>query len=191
MHIYEFSTGLNTRRTNAKEGTGFISHGFSGKYSNNTFPNQKIPQIIEDSISSEKFAANQMGSGPENAAVIGRYIPGKDGQLGYGVIAVISTIEDEKGRNASVYRYFACPDIPQRGEGSGLNMVTKWLEDYRQTIGTLPTVRPFSRIDAVTVLKGAKQRGTAVGTSYQDGTLIPLDRQNTQSNIHSNRPLIM
>ena len=101
IHIHEFSTGILV------DGTGgageWRSRGFSGEYMNSTLA--KIPTPVQLAIKNREFAVSE-GASSQNPAIIGREVE-YDGEA-WSVIAVVTRGMDERGRGASLYRYFLC-----------------------------------------------------------------------------------
>ena len=101
IHIHEFSTGILV------DGTGgageWRSRGFSGEYMNSTLAT--IPTPVQLAIKNREFAVSE-GASSQNPAIIGREVE-YDGEA-WSVIAVVTRGMDERGRGASLYRYFLC-----------------------------------------------------------------------------------
>lgn len=101
IHIHEFSTGILV------DGTGgageWKSRGFSGEYMNSTLAT--IPTPVQLAIKNREFAVSE-GASSQNPAIIGREVE-YDGEA-WSVIAVVTRGMDERGRGASLYRYFLC-----------------------------------------------------------------------------------
>jgi hypothetical protein len=99
--IHEFSTGILV------DGTGtageWKSRGFSGEYMNSTLA--KIPTPVQLAIRNREFAVAE-GASSQNPAIIGREVE-YHGEA-WSVIAVVTRGMDERGRGASLYRYFLC-----------------------------------------------------------------------------------
>ncbi|WNF14075.1 hypothetical protein [Microcystis aeruginosa] len=104
IHIHEFSTGILV------DGTGgageWKSRGFSGEYMNSTLA--KIPTPVQLAIKNREFAVSE-GASSENPAIIGREV--EYNQEAWSVIAVVTRGIDERGRGASLYRYFLCEGL--------------------------------------------------------------------------------
>ncbi|BAG03892.1 hypothetical protein [Microcystis aeruginosa] len=101
IHIHEFSTGI---LVDATGGAGeWKSRGFSGEYMNKTLA--KIPTPVQLAITNREFAVSE-GASSQNPAIIGREVE-YDGEA-WSVIAVVTRGIDERGRGASLYRYFLC-----------------------------------------------------------------------------------
>jgi hypothetical protein len=101
IKIHEFSTGILVDITgNAGE---WKSQGFSGEYMNSTLAS--IPAPVQLSIRNREFAVAEGGSS-QNPAIIGREVE-HNGEA-WSVIAVVTRGMDERGRGASLYRYFLC-----------------------------------------------------------------------------------
>ncbi|MCA2716363.1 hypothetical protein [Microcystis sp. M169S2] len=103
IHIHEFSTGILV------DGTGgageWKSQGFSGEYMNSTLA--KIPTPVQLAIKNREFAVSE-GASSQNPAIIGREV--EYNQEAWSVIAVVTRGIDERGRGASLYRYFLCQE---------------------------------------------------------------------------------
>lgn len=103
IHIHEFSTGILV------DGTGgageWRSRGFSGEYMNSTLA--KIPTPVQLAIKNREFAVSE-GASSQNPAIIGREVE-YHGEA-WSVIAVVTRGMDERGRGASLYRYFLCQE---------------------------------------------------------------------------------
>ena len=117
IYIHEFSTGIQAERT--ADG-GWVSRGFTGKYINRTI--DPIPRAVQEAITNREFAVAE-GASSDEPTVIGR-------EVGYGeewsVVAVVTRGRDDRGRSASVYRYFLC-------EGRGhLGTILAWMNTLRQ-----------------------------------------------------------
>ncbi|TRV49353.1 MAG: hypothetical protein EWV53_11090 [Microcystis panniformis Mp_MB_F_20051200_S9] len=129
IHIHEFSTGILV------DGTGIAgewkSRGFSGEYMNSTLAT--IPTPVQLAIKNREFAVAE-GASSQNPAIIGREVE-YHGEA-WSVIAVVTRGMDERGRGASLYRYFLC-----EGRGKLLDLVSWYMRhgkptfnpsDYRQ-----------------------------------------------------------
>ncbi|TRT86143.1 MAG: hypothetical protein EWV82_06055 [Microcystis aeruginosa Ma_AC_P_19900807_S299] len=103
IHIHEFSTGILV------DGTGgageWRSRGFSGEYMNSTLA--EIPRPVQLAIKNREFAVSE-GASSQNPAIIGREVE-YHGEA-WSVIAVVTRGMDERGRGASLYRYFLCEE---------------------------------------------------------------------------------
>jgi hypothetical protein len=103
IHIHEFSTGILV------DGTGtageWRSRGFSGEYMNSTLAT--IPTPVQLAIKNREFAVAE-GASSQNPAIIGREV--EYNQEAWSVIAVVTRGMDERGRGASLYRYFLCQE---------------------------------------------------------------------------------
>ena len=111
--IHEFSTGIQAQRTN--DGN-WVSQGFTGQYMNATL--DPIPQVVGKAISNRLFAVAE-GSSKDEPALIGREIT--EGEETWSVIAVVSKGKDDRGRSASMYRYFLSEGRNQ------LTPILRWL----------------------------------------------------------------
>lgn len=104
IYIHEFSTGILV------DGTGGAGEwklrGFSGEYMNSTLA--KIPTPVQLAIKNREFAVSE-GASSENPAIIGREV--EYNQEAWSVIAVVTRGIDERGRGASLYRYFLCEGL--------------------------------------------------------------------------------
>lgn len=128
VKIHEFSTGIQAEKT--PDG-GWVSRGFTGQYINRTI--EPIPGAVQSAISNREFAVAE-GASRDNPAIIGREVSG--GGEEWSVIAVVTRGGDDRGRSASMYRYFLC-------EGKGnLWKILAWIESERQG-GRMPVFHPF------------------------------------------------
>lgn len=128
VKIHEFSTGIQAEKT--PDG-GWVSRGFTGQYINRTI--EPIPGAVQSAISNREFAVAE-GASRDNPAIIGREV--SDGTQNWSVIAVVTRGGDDRGRSASMYRYFLC-------EGKGnLWKILAWIESERQG-GRMPVFDPF------------------------------------------------
>lgn len=127
VKIYEFSTGIQAERTS----DGWVSRGFTGEYMNKTI--DPIPVAIQSAIANREFAVAE-GASSDEPAIIGREVRG-GGEV-WSAIAVVTRGRDDRGRSASMYRYFFC-------EGLGnLWKILAWMEPLRQA-GRMPIFNPF------------------------------------------------
>lgn len=121
IHIHEFSTGILV------DGTGgageWRSRGFSGEYMNSTLA--KIPTPVQLAITNREFAVSE-GASSQNPAIIGREVE-YDGEA-WSVIAVVTRGMDERGRGASLYRYFLC-----EGRGKLPDLVSWYMKNGMPT----------------------------------------------------------
>ena len=128
LEIHEFSTGIQAERT--PDG-GWVSRGFTGQYINRTL--DPLPIAVENAIRNRDFAVAE-GASRDNPAIIGREV--SDSTENWSVIAVVTRGGDDRGRSASMYRYFFC-------EGKGnLWKILAWIESERQG-GRMPVFDPF------------------------------------------------
>lgn len=128
VKIHEFSTGIQAERTS--DG-GWVSRGFTGQYINKTL--DSIPANVESAISNREFAVSE-GASRDNPAIIGREVRG--GDQDWSVIAVVTKGGDDRGRSASMYRYFLC-------EGAGnLWKILAWIYSQPQA-RQMPVFNPF------------------------------------------------
>ena len=128
VKIHEFSTGIQAEKT--PDG-GWVSRGFTGQYINRTI--DPIPAAVQSAISNREFAVAE-GASRDNPAIIGREV--SDGTENWSVIAVVTRGGDDRGRSASMYRYFLC-------EGAGnLWQILAWIESERQG-GRMSVFDPF------------------------------------------------
>ncbi|XZN94233.1 MAG: hypothetical protein ACM65K_15160 [Microcoleus sp.] len=118
LQIHEFSTGIQAERT--PDG-GWVSRGFTGQYINRTL--DPLPTAVENAIRNRDFAVAE-GASRDNPAIIGREV--SDGAENWSVIAVVTRGGDDRGRSASMYRYFLC-----KGAGN-LWQILAWIESERQ-----------------------------------------------------------
>ena len=133
IEIHEFSTGIRPERT--ADG-GWVSLGFTGQYMNATI--NSVPHAIQRSIANKEFAVAE-GASSDEPAIIGRVVSGEDSD--WSVVAVVTKGRDEKGRSASLYRYFFCEG--DKGV-SNLWRIISWIEDYQRSHnGEMPVFNPF------------------------------------------------
>lgn len=133
IEIHEFSTGIRPERT--ADG-GWVSLGFTGQYMNATI--DPVPHAIQRSIANKEFAVAE-GASSDEPAIIGRVVSGEDSD--WSVVAVVTKGRDEKGRSASLYRYFFCEG--DKGV-SNLWRIISWIEDYQRSHnGDMPVFNPF------------------------------------------------
>ena len=117
IYIHEFSTGIQAEETT--DG-GWVSRGFTGEYMNKTI--DSIPRVVQEGISNRDFAVAE-GASSEEPAFIGREMSGYSEE--WSVIAVVTRGRDDRGRSASVYRYFL-------SEGLGkLPAIWNWLQSEK------------------------------------------------------------
>ena len=102
IRIHEFSTGIEIYGTPDNWHVG----GFTGKYINSTL--SSIPASVQDTISIGYFKIAQ-GKSSSKPAVVGREIIRDNEQ--WSVVAVVISGEDNRGRFASLYRYFLCEGV--------------------------------------------------------------------------------
>ena len=137
IQIHEFSTGIRPERT--ADG-GWVSLGFTGQYMNATI--NPVPHAIQRSIANKEFAVAE-GASSDEPAIIGRVVSGEDSD--WSVVAVVTKGRDEKGRSASLYRYFFCEG--DKGV-SNLWRIIGWIEDYQRSHnGEMPVFNPFDTRD--------------------------------------------
>jgi len=128
VKIHEFSTGIQAERTS--DG-GWVSRGFTGQYINKTL--DSIPANVQSAIKNREFAVAE-GASRDNPAIIGREVLG--GDQDWSVIAVVTKGGDDRGRSASMYRYFLC-------EGAGnLWKILAWIYSQPQE-RPMPVFNPF------------------------------------------------
>ena len=137
IQIHEFSTGIRPERT--ADG-GWVSLGFTGQYMNTTI--DPIPHAIQRSIANKEFGVAE-GAARDKPAIIGRVVSGDDSD--WSVVALVTKGRDEKGRSASVYRYFFC----EGDKGiSNVWRILGWIENYQQLHAEeMPTFNPFDTRD--------------------------------------------
>lgn len=137
IQIHEFSTGIRPERT--ADG-GWVSLGFTGQYMNTTI--DPVPHAIQRSIANKEFAVAE-GASRDEPAIIGRVVSGENSD--WSVVALVTKGRDEKGRSASVYRYFLC-----EGDKGVSNVwrILGWIENYQQLhAGEMPIFNPFETKD--------------------------------------------
>ena len=128
IEIHEFSTGIRSQQT--ADG-GWVSLGFTGQYMNATIVH--IPDAVEISIANREFAVAE-GAYSDQPAIIGRVLG--IGEDTWSVIAIVTRGRDEKGRSASMYRYF----LTQGSEGyQNLRLILAWWESQEIPL----TFNPF------------------------------------------------
>jgi len=129
VKIHEFSTGIRPEKT--ADG-GWVSLGFTGQYMNATI--DPIPYAVQRSIANKEFAVAE-GASSNEPAIIGRVVSGGE-ESDWSVVAIVTRGRDEKGRSASLYRYFL-------SEGAdSLSNIVAWIEDQQQ-YGLMPVFDPF------------------------------------------------
>jgi hypothetical protein len=118
IDIHEFSTGIQAERT---EDGGWISRGFTGEYLNKTI--EPIPRAVQEAITNRDFAVAE-GASSDEPAFIGREVAGYEEK--WSVVGVVTRGRDDRGRSASMYRYFLC-------EGLGnLGKILSWINTQKQ-----------------------------------------------------------
>ncbi|MFM6511105.1 MAG: hypothetical protein ACKPH4_05690, partial [Microcystis panniformis] len=153
IEIHEFSTGILVDITgNAGE---WKSQGFSGEYMNSTLAS--IPAPVQLSIRNREFAVAEGGSS-QNPAIIGREV--EYHREAWSVIAVVTRGIDERGRGASLYRYFLC-----QGRGKLPDLVSWYMRKGK------PTFNPsdYKQVDCFT-------ESDDTGTQINDYIPHELDR---------------
>ena len=119
IHIHEFSTGIQAEAT--ADG-GWVSQGFTGQYMNKTI--DPIPRAVQEAITNRDFAVAE-GASSDEPAFVGREVAGYGSE--WSVIAVVTRGRDDRGRSASMYRYFL-------SEGLGnLGKILSWLNARKQS----------------------------------------------------------
>lgn len=113
LTIHEFSTGIQAKRT---DGNNWVSQGFTGQYMNATL--NPIPSIVRQAINNRLFAVAE-GASRDEPTLIGREIT--EGEETWSVVAVVSKGSDDRGRSASLYRYFLSEGRNQ------LTPILRWL----------------------------------------------------------------
>lgn len=124
IEIHEFSTGIQVERV----GTGWVSRGFTGEYMNRTL--DLIPVAVQRAITNREFAVAE-GASSDEPAVIGREI--SDNGEEWSVIAVVTKGRDDRGRSASMYRYFLSKEIGNLGN------ILAWIINQRP----FPVFNPY------------------------------------------------
>jgi hypothetical protein len=124
IEIHEFSTGIQVETVS----TGWVSRGFTGEYMNSTL--DQIPGAVQRAIRNREFAVAE-GASSDEPAVIGREI--SDNREEWSVIAVVTKGRDDRGRSASMYRYFLCEGIGNLG-----NILAKFNKE-----GDIPVFNPY------------------------------------------------
>jgi hypothetical protein len=119
IEIHEFSTGIRSQQT--ADG-GWVSLGFTGQYMNATIVH--IPDAVEISIANREFAVAE-GASSDQPAIIGRVLG--IGEDTWSVIAIVTRGRDEKGRSASMYRYFITQGLEKDGF-QNLRAILAWWE---------------------------------------------------------------
>ncbi|MBD2138185.1 hypothetical protein H6F32_11425 [Anabaena sp. FACHB-1237] len=125
IEIHEFSTGI---RPQAIATGAWVSLGFTGQYMNNTI--DPIPEVVERSIANREFAVAE-GASSDQPAIIGRVVGTGDDT--WSVVAIVTKGRDEKGRGASMYRFF----LTQGREKDGfqnLRLILTWWENQERPI---------------------------------------------------------
>ena len=118
IYIHEFSTGIQADKT--ADG-GWVSQGFTGQYMNKTI--DPIPRAVQEAISNRDFAVAE-GASSDKPAFVGREVAGDEKM--WSVIAVVTRGRDDRGRSASMYRYFL-------SEGLGnLGKILSWINAQKQ-----------------------------------------------------------
>ena len=118
IYIHEFSTGIQAEAT--ADGS-WVSQGFTGKYMNKTI--DPIPRAVQEAISNRDFAVAE-GASSDEPAFVGRQVAGHGEE--WTVVAVVTRGRDDRGRSASMYRYFL-------SEGLGnLGKILCWLNAQKQ-----------------------------------------------------------
>ncbi|MFM6749645.1 MAG: hypothetical protein ACKPJH_25205, partial [Dolichospermum sp.] len=129
IEIHEFSTGIRPQQTV----DGWVSLGFTGQYMNVT--TEPIPEVIERSIANREFAVAE-GASSDQPAIIGRVL--KTGENTFSVLAIVTRGRDEKGRSASMYRYFFTQG-KEKDAFLNLRYILAWWESQE----TPPRFNPF------------------------------------------------
>ncbi|MFM5889239.1 MAG: hypothetical protein ACKOQS_13265, partial [Dolichospermum sp.] len=129
IEIHEFSTGIRPQQTV----DGWVSLGFTGQYMNVT--TERIPEVIERSIANREFAVAE-GASSDQPAIIGRVL--KTGENTFSVLAIVTRGRDEKGRSASMYRYFFTQG-KEKDAFLNLRYILAWWESQE----TPPRFNPF------------------------------------------------
>ncbi|MFM6911758.1 MAG: hypothetical protein ACKPKT_09150, partial [Dolichospermum sp.] len=119
IEIHEFSTGIRPQQTV----DGWVSLGFTGQYMNVT--TEPIPEVIERSIANREFAVAE-GASSDQPAIIGRVLG--TGENTFSVLAIVTRGRDEKGRSASMYRYFFTQGM-EKDAFQNLRYLLAWWEN--------------------------------------------------------------
>lgn len=118
IYIHEFSTGIQAEAT--ADGS-WVSQGFTGQYMNKTI--DPIPRAVQEAISNRDFAVAE-GASSDEPAFVGREVAGYGEE--WSVIAVVTRGRDDRGRSASMYRYFLSDGLGHLGK------ILSWLNAQKQ-----------------------------------------------------------
>ena len=160
IQIHEFSTGIIPEQT--ADG-GWISRGFTGQYMNVTL--DSIPYEVERSIANKEFAVSE-GAFSDRPTMIGREVLSDSGV--WSVVAVVTKGKDEKGRSASLYRYFLTDAT------EGLERILAWIKSEERA-GRSVVFDPFDckGINDST-LSDVEDRSPALSTPSSLSSSTPL-----------------
>ncbi|MDJ0660427.1 MAG: hypothetical protein QNJ42_13210 [Crocosphaera sp.] len=132
--IHEFSIGVHLDST--ETGSGIVS--LAQKWMNVSFPDEKIPYLVERAIANDFFSATGTETEP---TIIGRLIPGIDGN--WSVVAInnlVKTIHDEL---IPVSRFFVTP-------GNTLEHLVNWVQSQYLLFDAYPIFNPFQALNEKT-----------------------------------------
>ncbi|NET72196.1 MAG: hypothetical protein F6K62_15040, partial [Sphaerospermopsis sp. SIO1G2] len=170
IEIHEFSTGIKPQRA----ANGWVSLGFTGKYMNVTI--DPVPYVIERSIANREFAVAE-GAASDKPAVIGRVLG--TGNETFSVLAIVTRGRDEKGRSASMYRYFFTQGTEQDGFYNLQNILAWWESQQPRLI-----FNPFDiqQLKKPHIIYPQSPKGVEITTVNHDHQILsPAENLNLQS----------